>query len=80
VGDVKEIVETAHAGYVIDHFTKDDFKKAIDTIPVLMQTDPASIRNAIENIYSLEKGVQSYLSAYRKVLDNQVVASQEQYN
>ncbi|MFL5772473.1 MAG: glycosyltransferase, partial [Flavisolibacter sp.] len=68
VGDVKQIVENADAGYVIDNFEKEDFEKAIMAIPRLMEKDPSSIRNAIENIYSLDKGIQSYLSAYRKVL------------
>jgi glycosyltransferase involved in cell wall biosynthesis len=68
VGDVKQIVENADAGYVIDNFEKEDFEKAIMAIPRLMEKNPSSIRNAIENIYSLDKGIQSYLSAYRKVL------------
>ena len=74
VGDVKQIVETADAGYVVDNFTREDFEKAIHSIPHLMAKDPSSIRNAIEEFFSLDKGIQSYLSAYRKVLNKETEA------
>jgi glycosyltransferase involved in cell wall biosynthesis len=68
VGDVEQTVENANAGYVLHDFKEDDFKKAVEAIPELLQKSPAAIRQAIKPIYDLEKGIQSYLSCYRQVL------------
>jgi glycosyltransferase involved in cell wall biosynthesis len=68
VGDVQQTVENADAGYVMHGFEAQEFEKAIMLIPQLKQKSPAAIRAAAETIYSLEKGIQSYLSCYRQVL------------
>lgn len=68
VGDVEQTVENADAGYVLHHFKEEDLEKAVDAIPQLLQKSPAAIREAAEPIYSLEKGIQLYLSCYRQVL------------
>jgi glycosyltransferase involved in cell wall biosynthesis len=68
VGDVEQTVKNANAGYVLHDFKEDDFKKAVEAIPELLQKSPAAIRRAIEPVYNLEKGIQSYLSCYRQVL------------
>jgi hypothetical protein len=67
VGDVKEIVMNANAGYIIDGFSESDFSRAIDSIPQLLQKPPASIRNAIRKIYDLEHGVEMYTDSYKQV-------------
>lgn len=68
VGDVERTVENAHAGYVLHDFKEMDFEKAVQAIPELLQRSPAAIRQAVEPVYSLEKGIQIYLSCYRQVL------------
>jgi glycosyltransferase involved in cell wall biosynthesis len=68
VGDVEQTVENAKAGYVLHDFKEHDFEKAVLAIPWLLQRSPAAIRQAIEPIYNLDKGIQSYLSCYRQVL------------
>lgn len=68
VGDVEQTVKNANAGYVLHHFKEGDFEKAVEAIPQLLQKSPAAIRQAAEPIYSLEKGIQSYLSCYRQIL------------
>jgi glycosyltransferase involved in cell wall biosynthesis len=68
VGDVKQTVEEANAGYVVPGFSEDELGKAVEAIPALLQKSPVAIRQAVEHIYSLEKGIQSYLSCYRQVL------------
>jgi len=68
VGDVEQIVKQADAGYVLDEFTVDNYREAILSVPALMQKSAASIRNAVEGIYSLEKGVELYTNCYRSVL------------
>lgn len=68
VGDVEQTVTTVNAGYVLHHFEEGDFEKAVQSIPGLLLRFPAAIREAAEPIYSLEKGIQLYLSCYRQVL------------
>lgn len=68
VGDVEQTVRTTDAGYVLHGFEEKDFEKAVQSIPALLQKSPAAIRQAAEPIYSLEKGIQLYLSCYRQVL------------
>ena len=68
VGDVEQIVNSTSSGYVLDNFSEKDFERAIQSIPVLLQKSPLAIRNAVKDIFSLEKGIQSYFSCYRQVL------------
>lgn len=68
VGDVQQIVESADAGVVLNEFTEAEYQRAVSSIPMLLQKSPAAIRNAVKDIYSLEKGIQSYLDAYRQIL------------
>lgn len=68
VGDVEQTVKNTNAGYVLHHFEEADFEKAVQCIPELLQKSSAAIRQAAEPIYSLEKGIQLYLSCYRQVL------------
>jgi glycosyltransferase involved in cell wall biosynthesis len=68
VGDVEEIVQLADGGYVLNNFSESDFDKAIQYIPYLLKTNPERIRNAIKDIYSLSKGVESYADCYRMIL------------
>jgi glycosyltransferase involved in cell wall biosynthesis len=68
VGDVKEIVESTDAGVVIDDFNDEEYQKAIDAIPNLLQKSPERIREASKKIYDLEQGIALYLKSYQKVL------------
>jgi glycosyltransferase involved in cell wall biosynthesis len=67
IGDVEETVNNADAGYVLHGFREDDFKKAVDAIPRLLQKEAAAIRHAIEDTYSLQRGIQSYRQCYQHV-------------
>ncbi|HEX6335267.1 MAG TPA: glycosyltransferase [Flavisolibacter sp.] len=68
IGDVKEIVTSADAGYVIHDFSKEEFLKAINAIPHLLMKPPATIRRAVEESHSLSRGVGLYRDCYSKVL------------
>jgi glycosyltransferase involved in cell wall biosynthesis len=68
VGDVKEIVESTDSGVVIDDFNDEEYQKAIDAIPNLLQKSPERIREASKKIYDLEQGIALYLKSYQKVL------------
>ena len=67
VGDVENIITTADVGYVIQDFREEDFRKCIEAIPALLKKDPQQIRNSIENLYSLNKGIEKYLESYNAV-------------
>jgi len=67
VGDVEEIVRGTGSGFVIDAFKEKDFDEAIQAIPRLLQISPLSIRNAVKDIFSLQKGIESYLSCYLSI-------------
>jgi glycosyltransferase involved in cell wall biosynthesis len=68
VGDVKQIIDGTRSGFVIDNFTENDFEKAIQYIPSLLEKRPSEIRNSAKDIFSLDKGIQSYYSCYRQIL------------
>lgn len=68
VGDVKSVIEASQAGYVIDSFNEKEFEEAVEAIPGLLKKSPGDIRNAVKNIFSLERGIDLYLSCYRQVL------------
>lgn len=68
VGDVKSVIESSQAGYVIDSFNEQELEGAIEAIPALLKKSPANIRNAVKDIYSLERGIDLYLSCYKQVL------------
>jgi len=68
IGDVEAIVNKADAGIVLHHFSEDDFEKAVNSIPYLVQRKPADIRNSVEDIYSLNKGIRLYKECYEKVI------------
>ena len=68
VGDVKTIITNANAGFVLDGFFESDYKEAVGAIPALLKKSPLDIRNAVKDIFSLEKGIDSYLLCYRHVL------------
>jgi len=71
VGDVDSIVRNADAGFVLNKFSDANYEEAIRHIPALLKKSPSDIRNAIKDIYSLEKGAQLYLSCYREILSQQ---------
>jgi len=68
VGDVEATVKRADAGLILHNFTEEDFEIAIEQVPVLLKKNPAGIRNAVKDIYSLDKGIELYAGCYGSVL------------
>ncbi len=68
VGDVKEIVENAQAGFVLKGFSDQDFEAAIQAIPSLLSKIPTTIREAATPVYDLKVGIELYKKSYEKVL------------
>lgn len=68
VGDVEEVVTASNSGFIIHDFSRGSFEKAAEAIPALMNLEPAAIRQAVKEIYSLQNGIELYRKSYAKVL------------
>ena len=68
VGDVKEIVNKYHGGYVLDDFTDKAFDAVVDSILGKKIFDADEIHNGAIEFYSLEKAVEQYTAIYREIL------------
>jgi hypothetical protein len=68
VGDVQNIVEFYDVGYIIKSFDESEFDNAAWAIEALLKKSPSDIRNSIKDIFSLERGIQLYLSCYQHIL------------
>ncbi len=68
VGDVKEIVNKYHGGYVLDDFTDKAFDAVVDSMPGNKSFDADEIRSGAKEFYSLEKAVEKYTAIYREIL------------
>ncbi|MDP2387258.1 MAG: glycosyltransferase [Bacteroidota bacterium] len=64
VGDVDKIINSGSAGIVIEEFTSDQYKKAINAIEPYLQKDKYLYRQVAEEQFSLSKGIQSYSKIY----------------
>ena len=67
VGDVKSIVEKSNGGIVISEFNRENYCKVRDAIPALLQKDPAVVRKNVEQLFSLNQGINLYADAYNKI-------------
>jgi glycogen synthase len=52
---------------MVENFEEEDFAQVIRAIPQLLQKTPLSIRNAVKDDFSLERGIRSYLVCYRLI-------------
>jgi len=68
VGDVKEIVNKYHGGYVLDDFTDKTFDTVVNSILGNKSFDADEIRSGAKTFYSLEKAVEKYTAIYREIL------------
>jgi glycosyltransferase involved in cell wall biosynthesis len=67
VGDVAEILNDGGVGAVIDNFTNEDYLKAIDKIPGLLEKSPQQNYDVAQKYYSLKEGVIRFNSVYEYV-------------
>jgi glycosyltransferase involved in cell wall biosynthesis len=68
VGDVEAIIKETDSGIVVHGFSEDELQKAVDAIGELLNKSPQAIRERSEKIYSLERGISAYKSAYENAL------------
>ena len=69
VGDVAEIVEKYHSGYIIHDFTDKSFKEVVQKILQSNSFDKAAIRNGGKDYYALETAVERYKNVYQKIFN-----------
>ena len=69
VGDVKEIIEKYHGGYVLDEFTDAAMAAVVEQIcNEQVKFDHTAIREGAKDFYDLESSIESYNAVYKKVL------------
>lgn len=68
VGDVKEIVEKYHSGFVVDEFTNEAFSTIVSQMLAKTYVNNTGIRNGAKEIYSLQKAVADYTEIYQSIL------------
>ncbi len=69
VGDVKEIIEKYHGGFVVDDFSDASFDKVIAQLETTV-FDKVAIRDGAAEFYALEKAVASYTALYNEIFKN----------
>jgi hypothetical protein len=72
VGDVEQVVLQSKGGIAIHEFTEAEYERVVKSVPGLLAIDPAGIRKNIYDIYDLRQGVNKYLKAYKKTLENEI--------
>ena len=68
VGDVKNIVERYHAGFVLDDFTEQHLQHVVEQLASNPFFNRDEIRKAAREYYDLDKAVETYARAYSKAL------------
>lgn len=67
VGDVKEIVEQYHSGFVMDNFEKFSIESIVNKMLSVYDFDQDQIRLGAKEVYSLDKAIEIYQNLYNVV-------------
>jgi glycosyltransferase involved in cell wall biosynthesis len=67
IGDSDELFSQSKAGLIVNAFTNEEYKRVINEIDVILNTDKIKIRQEAENNFSLDIGVQKYNAVYKKL-------------
>lgn len=67
VGDVDSIIKDTKSGILIEDFSNENYKNAIEQIDNLLNVPTEQLQAAARKYYSLEKGVKRYNSVYEKI-------------
>jgi glycosyltransferase involved in cell wall biosynthesis len=68
VGDVEEVINYTKGGIAIKEFTPAAYEEVVKQLPAILHIDPSLVRSKAADIYDLEKGVEQYLQAYKKII------------
>jgi glycosyltransferase involved in cell wall biosynthesis len=67
IGDTDWLFERYTCGALVENFSKEDYRKAIDNLPALLQISPDSLRDTATAYFGLEEGVRRYAEVYEKL-------------
>jgi glycosyltransferase involved in cell wall biosynthesis len=67
VGDVRQIVETAESGWVVNDFTDSSFRRVAAEMASGIPFDRNRIREEAIKTYSLDRAVETYRRVYEKI-------------
>ena len=70
IGDTGLIVKSSNAGIVVDSFTDEAYHKVIELLGKKIVSSGSSIRNGAFEFFDLQKGVEKYLSIYKKIIND----------
>jgi glycosyltransferase involved in cell wall biosynthesis len=68
IGDVEEIVNKTNSGIIIRQFNQDEFSRVVEASPEISNKSANDIRLSALSYYSIEFGIQCYLTLYRQLL------------
>lgn len=68
VGDVDTIVNDSKSGFIIHHFTENEYQQVIDKIMINQTFNETDIINGAYKYYSLENGIERYFEIYKLIL------------
>jgi glycosyltransferase involved in cell wall biosynthesis len=69
VGDHPYLFEKYNLGILLSDFSEQQFAQAIHQLPHLPEIPPKQLREAAEEYFSLEKGIEKYLEVYQHLLN-----------
>jgi len=67
VGDVAEIINRYHSGFVLDNFSDATFNSVAESIYKGVNFNRDEIRNGAKDFYALERAIKSYVQVYGKI-------------
>ncbi|MBS1613497.1 MAG: glycosyltransferase [Bacteroidetes bacterium] len=67
VGDIDQIMQRTDSGYVVTRFSNTEYTKVVGEMLASAPSQQAIVQGA-RQYYSLQNGVQKYLSVYKKIL------------
>jgi len=67
VGDIDTIMHNTRSGYTITHFNIDEYSRVVKQM-LVSQPDYNDITGGAQTYYSLQNGIEKYLSVYKKIL------------
>jgi glycosyltransferase involved in cell wall biosynthesis len=67
VGDIDQIMRSTDSGYVVTQFNNNEYAKVVGQMLASAPSQQAIVQGAVQ-YYSLQNGVQKYLSVYKKIL------------
>ncbi|HET6244019.1 MAG: glycosyltransferase family 4 protein [Bacteroidetes bacterium] len=66
-GDIDEIIQETGCGIVVKSFEENELKKVAEEIDSLLEIPVEKLRSTAKELFSLEKGIETYNTIYKKL-------------